>query len=497
MRETPIDPELPILDELGQALYDGALASERRPVEHRPAEHRPAERQLAEHQPAAHRRARRARAARVAHGGSRMRLVFARLLRRPLLVLPLLVVLGGGAVALAASGVLRSGSAVPATPYLTPGAQLGVPLARRSRLIAESVPDPVGGPPWSMRVVRTSRDFICVQVGRLYGGQLGVIGEDGAFRDDRRFHPLPLSAISEVPGQFLSTCEPSNLTASLEVSGMPASAELPTPTAGTLGKPSEERRLNFGLLGRDAVSVTYRSNGRSVTTPVQPGTGAYLIVLPGVRPAPRSVADGGKVADGRLVPVGVLSEITYRLGHGVCEERAITAPRGPQACPRGNAFVPAVKPRDLHRAIHVSLRVIRGARSVLVPSGAGRGRTPSPRAARGVSYEAIVAFRAPFAVRSALSDYSIEIPDCRDGGGAEARALERNIRAGELVRAHVLVFANDCRARMTIKVHYHASASVLLSPREETLVGVAIVRKPPGAAIVRQPPPAGRPPRAR
>ncbi|HEY3828951.1 MAG TPA: hypothetical protein VGL57_07120 [Solirubrobacteraceae bacterium] len=476
MRETPIDPKLPILDELGQALYEGALTAERRRVEHHRVEHRG-----------------RAEHGRVVHGRSRVRSVLARLLRRPLLALPLLVVLGGGAVALAATGILRSGSAVPATPHLTPDAQLGVPLAGRSRLIPDSVPDPVGGPPWSMRVVRTSRDFLCMQVGRLYGTQLGVIGVDGAFHDDQRFHPLPLSAISEVPGRFLSTCEPSNLTSSLEVSGMPASAELPTSTAGTLGKPSEERRLYFGLLGRDAVSVTYRSNGRSVTTPVQPGTGAYLIVLPGARPAPRSVADGGKVADGRLVPVGILSEITYRLRGGVCEERTITSPRGPKACPRGSAFVAPVKPRDLHRAIHVSLRVIRGARSVLVPSGAGRGRTPSPRAARGVSYEAIVAFRAPFAVRSALSDYSVEIPDCR--GGAEARALERNIRAGELVRARVLVFANDCRARMTFEVHYHASASVLPSPREETLVGIASIRKPPGVAIVREPP-AGLPPRA-
>ncbi|HEY3758783.1 MAG TPA: hypothetical protein VGL37_03430 [Solirubrobacteraceae bacterium] len=486
MHKTPIDPELPILDELGQALHEGALASERRLVEQQLTERQPAERQSTEH--------RRARRGHIAHGGSRMRLVFARLLRRPLLVLPLLVVLGGGAVALAASGVLRSGSAVPATPHLTPDAQLGVPLAGRSRLIAESVPDPVGGPPWSMRVVRTSRDFLCMQIGRLYGAQLGVIGEDGAFDDDRRFHPLPLSAISEVPGRFLSTCEPSNLTSSLEVSGMPASAELPG-LAGTLGKPSEERRLYFGLLGPDAVSVTYRQHGRAMTVPVQPGTGAYLIVLPGARPAPRSVADGGKVADGRLVPVSVLSEITYRLGRGVCEERTITTPRGPKACPRGNTFVAPVKPRDLHRAIHVSLRAIRSARSVLVPGGAGRGRTPSPRAARGGSYEAIVAFRAPFAVRSALSDYSVEIPDCR--GGAEARALEQNIRAGELVRARVLVFANECRARLTFEVHYHASASVLPSPREETLVGSATVSKPSGVAIIREPPAAGRVRRAR
>ncbi len=461
MRETPIDPRLPILDELGQALHGAALASEYQPLEHQPATPRGAGQRGA------------------THGYARVRSVLAGLLRRPLLALPLLVVLGGGAVALAASGVLRSGSAVPATPYLTRNAQLGLPLAGRSRLIARSVPDPAGGPPWSMRVVRTSRDFLCMQIGRLYGGQLGVIGEDGAFDDDRRFHPLPPGAISEVPGRFLSICDPADLTSSLEVSGMPASAQLPTPMAGTLGRPSEERRLYFGLLGRGAVSVTYRSNGRSVTVPVQPGSGAYLIVLPGARPAPRNVEDGGRTGNGRFVPAGALTEITYRLGRGSCAELPIASPRGPRACPRGNAFEPPLKPRDLHRAIRVRLRAIRGAGSVLVPSGVGRGRTAVPRAAPGGSYEAIVAFRAPFAVRSALSDYSVEIPDCR--GGAEARALERNVRAGELVRAHVRVFANACRTRMTFKVHYDANAGALLSPREEMLVGVATVRKPRAA----------------
>jgi hypothetical protein len=135
-----------------------------------------------------------------------------------------------------------------------------------------------------------------------------------------------------------------------------------------------------------------------------------------------------------------------------------------------------VKPRDLHRAIQVSLRAVHGAHRVLVPASDGHGRAPSPRVAPGVSFEAIVAFRAPFAVRSVLSGYSIEIPDCR--GGAEARALERNVRAGVLVRAHVHVFANACRGRVTVKVRYHANAGALLSPREETLVGLATVSRP-------------------
>jgi len=43
---------------------------------------------------------------------------------------------------------------------------------------------------------------------------------------------------------------------------------------------SQARLISFGLLGPDARSVTYRFGGRSRTQAVEPGTGAYLIVLP-------------------------------------------------------------------------------------------------------------------------------------------------------------------------------------------------------------------------
>jgi hypothetical protein len=443
MYETPIDPKLPILDELGQALHEGALAAKRRTA---------------------------------THERSRVRSTLARFVRRPLVALPLLAILGGG-VALAATGVLQPGSPVPATAHLTPDARLGVPVPGHSRLIAKSAPDPAGGPAWGMRIVHTTRDVVCTQIARLYDGQLGVIGKDGAFDDDERFHPLPLNAISPAPRRFLSICYPAGQTTTQEVSGMPASGELTG--AGTLGKPSEERRLYFGLLGPAAVSVTYRLHQRMVTMPVEPGSGAYLIVLPGTTPAPRIVEDGGRTGEGPFVPAGALTKITYRLGRGLCEEQAIGRPRGPHPCPHRAAFGPPAKPRDLHRPIHVTLRAIRGRLPIRVRLKDGRPLPPPTRAPVGIEYEATVTFVAPFAVTSALSGYSIEIPiHCR-GGGAEETALERNVHAGEVVRAHSHVFPSPCGRSDTIEVHYHRkTGSLLRIPRDETLVGATTVRRP-------------------
>ncbi len=443
MYETPIDPKLPILDELGQALHEGALADEQRAG---------------------------------AHGRSRVRSVLARLVRRPLFALPLLAVLGGG-VALAATGVLRSGNPVPAPAHLTPDAQLGVPVPGHTRLIAKSAPDPAGGPPWGMRIVHTTREVVCLQIARRYDGQLGVIGEDGAFHDDGRFHPLPPDAISSAPRHYLATCHPAGQSTTQEVSGVPASGELTG--AGTFGRPSEERRLYFGLLGPTAVSVTYRLAGRTVTLPVEPGSDAYLIVLPGTTPAPRIVEDGGRTGEGPLVPAGALTKITYRLGHELCEEHAIGSPRGPHPCPHRATLDPPAKPRDLHQPIHVTMRALRGELPIRVRLKHGRPLPPPTRAPVGIEYEATVTFRAPFAVTSALNGYSIEVPiHCR-GGGAEETTLERNVHAGEVVRARTHVFPSPCGKRVTVAVHYHGTAGSLLRvPWEETLVGVATVKRP-------------------
>jgi hypothetical protein len=442
MPDLPIDPQLPILDELGNELHRHALALESRA--------RPARASARQPRPGQHEGLR-----------PRVRSALARLARRPLLALPAVALLGGG-VALAASGVLQTGSPVPPSERLTPEAGLGVPALGHSRLIARAAADPAGGPPWSMRLVHTSRDVVCMQIARLYDGQLGVIGEDGAFHDDQRFHPLSANAISAVPRHYLSICSTTGRTSSLEAEGVPASGELHGPRA--LHRPSQERRVDFGLLGPHALTVSYRLHGRLVTVPVEPGSGAYLIVLPGATPALVVGVGGVSGGDGTFVPRGALTQITYRIAGHVCQELPIGRPRGPHSCPHPAVTIPAT-PHRLHRAIHVQLLT-------------ATGHHPA-RGARQQS-QALVSFRAPFTVANANSAYAIEIPlHCR-GGGVEITALEQNVRAGQLLHARTNPFAPTCGAHMTVEVRYYPNATIPLFkiPREGILVGTATLATP-------------------
>ena len=71
-------------------------------------------------------------------------------------------------------------------------------IASSVRVLPLRVADPDGGPPWGLRVARTSRGLLCVEVGRVVGGRIGVLGRDGAFHDDGAFHPF---AENYLPGR--------------------------------------------------------------------------------------------------------------------------------------------------------------------------------------------------------------------------------------------------------------------------------------------------------
>jgi hypothetical protein len=43
---------------------------------------------------------------------------------------------------------------------------------------------------WGLRTFRTTRGYACVQLGRMQGDRLGIVGRDGAFGDDGCFHAL-------------------------------------------------------------------------------------------------------------------------------------------------------------------------------------------------------------------------------------------------------------------------------------------------------------------
>lgn len=396
------------------------------------------------------------------------------------------------AVALAASGVLLPGSPVPATPDLSPNVSLGVPAPGHSRLMRSSAPDPAGGLPWSMRIVHTTRRLVCVQIGRLYHGQIGVVGEQGAFHDDGRFHPLLPDAISKTPRGYASICQPDVDTFSLQASGVPQSGELPR--LGNPDEPERERRLYFGLLGPDAVSVTYRRGRRQTTVPVERGSGAYLIVLPSShRPPPATVLagkTGTPLNHGRLVAEGAITAIAYRTKDGTCVESwspSERASRCPHPKPPNFARRPSL-PIELHQPIHVRLLAIHGNPLAGVPTKSGRPLAPPSGAVGGVYYEAIVSFRAPFAVNSALSGYEVTLPAIHPwrsqaahcDTGSDMRLLERNVRAGQIVNVHIEdVFANECPKGVTIEVRYHKGIrdSPMLGGRE-VLVGRTTIPRP-------------------
>jgi hypothetical protein len=265
--------------------------------------------------------ARRQEARRGATGGLRSWL--ARRLNAPVMAVVLL--LGGGAAAVAATGVL-SGSPVRQQGKPRPNAGFGLPVAGGSRLLALQAPDPQGGLPWGMRVVRTTRGETCVQIARLDGHQLGQLGIDGAFHDDGRFHALTPNDLPEVRAQGAAAdddCVAPKETFAGEIDGLDRNA-VANPQGNTIAL-SGRREVSYGLLGPHALAVTYRSGTRTLTSPVLRGLGAYLIVLRAKSNrylGSTGAAPGGDYADDLepAGPTGALVAITSRYGRTVCRD---------------------------------------------------------------------------------------------------------------------------------------------------------------------------------
>ncbi len=382
------------------------------------------------------------------------------------LALTVAVLLAVSATALAFTGLLATGPAVRPTPGLSPTAGLGVPARGGSRLLRVSAPDPAGGLPWGMRIVHTTRDLVCVQLGRLYHGELGLLGRDGAFGDDGRFHPLPPDAIGQDLGvgspASSRNCHPPGLLSSQEIVGIPQSGLAGGLAERTVGS-AERRFISFGLLGPHARSVTYRFDGRSRTIAVEPATGAYLIVLPDPRHGALGEVGGGSLGEGPLTPEGSLTAITYRLGATTCQEtngppapHQQTASGTPGTCPGPHYRRVPPAPRSLHRSVRVRLQ----------PTAPGRDT-------------AIVTFTAPYHVANALSGYSIALPSrCHEG--TIVTPIDRDVRAGEVVRTRLPdVFANACGPTVELEVLYGEGPTPSAFPhRGETIIGRTTLARP-------------------
>lgn len=225
--------------------------------------------------------------------------------------------------------------------------------------------DPGGGPPWGLRLIRTSRGDTCVQLGRVENGRLGTLGIDGAWHNDHRFHPIePNDTLDDVCGAtdaaghgFVSMvygAAEASADASIGRGQAPAcnpadnparrrrlleALKAPPRKGSALWEllerhihvrllpacPKDERLIMVGLLGPDATSVTYRTpSGRLARERTAGGVGAYLIVLPrtaadsceygGVEIPNLGCGSGAVSGGGALDSRGAITGVTYRNG---------------------------------------------------------------------------------------------------------------------------------------------------------------------------------------
>ncbi|MGH2857793.1 MAG: hypothetical protein ACRDMJ_09940 [Solirubrobacteraceae bacterium] len=260
-----------------------------------------------------------------------------------------LAVLGVGlalAVAVLALTLLHH-SASPSPPAPATG-----PPAVGTVVIAARASDPHGGLRWALRI-QTGRHQACLQIGRLRSGAIGALGQDGAFGDDGRFHPIPIHENSPCAG----TDAHDHLFLNVFSQDVPASAVLgstngcratPLPASALARLPKAARRrlervptcpagdlrnIAYGALGPDAISVSYALNGHTITEPTGPD-GAYVAVVPSTKTSCAELshgarscdAGGGEMTSGTL-QAGVITAVRYRNGR-VCRLATPGAPAG-------------------------------------------------------------------------------------------------------------------------------------------------------------------------
>ena len=310
------------------------------------------------------------------------------------------LVLATAAITLAASGVILTGSPVGTVraPIATAGE--GIPVAGGVRLLPLRATDPAGGLPWGMRIIHTTRGLVCVQIGRVFDGQLGQLGVDGAFHDDGRFHLLPTDALPDVlanaGGWNAGNCSSPGDIYSGDSVGLELSAATSPPQGA--GVPADRREISFGLLGVHAVSVAYREGSQTRTQPVLPGLGAYLIVqrYGSGRPLGSVSETDGRDEPGNYsrpaAPNGALSAITYSYAGRSCVDRGNL-----RLASCGLSEVPPPRPAALP-IVRAPLRAHLQIRNHVITS-------------------AQISFHAPYPVTTADEDYSVTAPVCPRGLG--------------------------------------------------------------------------------
>lgn len=333
------------------------------------------------------------------------------------------VLVGSATGALAAAGVIHLGAPVTGAngPH-SPSVGRGDVKPSTVKLLAVRAADPGGGPPWGMQFATTTRGLGCLTVGRVVDGELGVLGRDGAFRNDGAFHPLATGSSATSPacapldrqGRLILNADVGEVPASaLSANGLSAGGCLGPNVhepGGTFCPVRDERNLYYGMLGPQATSLTYASPDGTDHTLIPRGpNGAYLIVQRAVE-TPGSINAGMSVS---LEPFAPITSITYRNGLRcnltnpiASEARVCRIPPGFAA-----ASTPHYTHAELASPVHATIRP------------AGRGR-----------WSLTVSFVAHAAITSALSNYdmTLQVPH-----GAYGFSRDADIRSGTRVTYHM------------------------------------------------------------
>jgi hypothetical protein len=365
------------------------------------------------------------------------------------------LILAGGA--LAATGVIPIGSPVPTSHDRRLDRDTGVLLSGTTRVLSLRAADPGGGPAWAMRVQATTRDALCLQAARVVDGKLGVLGQDGAFRDDGRFHPLSAQSGSLACGALDARGDTSfNISAGTIPASGAAGAFLGIDVPGC-GRPGTKacpdqdlRDVSYGLLGREATSVTYEGDdGKLRTARTVPPYGAYLIVRRSAS-AGRDTSRSPSIGSGPNPAGGPIRKITFRNG------RSCSFPKpGP-----GVRYQPCALPG------------LRAAAPVYAHAQLATPIRARPYLRRGRYWTISVSFRARAAIATAGQAYVILLRHPRARLGMSLIGFTRHdIAAGTVVTKRTVystpsgVYAGEVRLLSTTTpgaFHYQPGAGTLV-----------------------------------
>ena len=358
----------------------------------------------------------------------------------------------------AASGWFSTGSSDIYYPASATSG-LGKVLPKDGRLLPIRVSDPAGGPPWGIRLIKTTRGETCIQVGRVVDGQIGALGIDGSWGNDHKFHEIkPNDQLADICG---ATDAAGNGFVNDDVHGAPASVDVPIYNGRGIPSPaSAERMIEVGLLGPEATSITYKTPGGQLKTErTAGGVGAYLVVF---RQTAANCHDFGGSAgcgngafrDASLHGYTSVERISYRNGK-TCSDVpwGRTCPPVGWVAPKGPKLTAADVAAPLRVKLTLARRYCTNGSSVASSVIACDGVVPrgyvvfNPGVGRQVLIS--VSFKARQPVSNANSWYQWLVRGPQIGSGSMTQA---NIRIGQ--RIAFTDFEPDKPGRYSVVVAY-------------------------------------------